>query len=64
MSRNRQRQPSIGGVVNKGQGDTTKQGRRCKAKRDVAEMMKIAGKGIKLPTQKEVQEIEKTKKQS
>ncbi|KKM62465.1 hypothetical protein LCGC14_1521400 [marine sediment metagenome] len=64
MSRNRQRHPSIGGVVNRGQGDTTKQGRKRKAKHDVVEMNKIARQRIKIPTQKEVQEIDNTKQQT
>ena len=59
--RNRQRHPRIGGVVNQGRGDTTKQGRKRWAKQDVAEMAKVARKQLKLPTGKEVQEIDRTK---
>ena len=50
-----------GGVVNGGQGDTTKQGRIRKAKRDAAEMSKVARKALKLPTGKEVREVARTK---
>ena len=63
--RNRNRAPVIGGVVNGGRGDTTKQGRRRTARRDAAEMARIAGadarKKLKLPTGKEVQDVNKTK---
>ncbi len=63
--RNRQRRPVIGGVVNQGRGDMTKQGRRRTARRDAAEMARIAGadvrKALKLPTDKEVRDVSKTK---
>ncbi len=63
--RNRQQHPVIGGVVNQGHGDTTKQGRRRTARRDAAEMARIgradARKKLKLPTGKEVQEVDQTK---
>ena len=63
--RNRQRHPRIGGMVNQGRGDTTKQGRLQAAKRAAAEMVKIgradARKKLSLPTGKEVQEIGRTK---
>ena len=59
--RNRQRRPIIGGVVNRGQGDTTKQGRKRRAKQDVAEIAKVARKQLKLPTNQEVQNVRKTK---
>ncbi len=59
------RGPVIGGVVNGGRGDTTKQGRLRAAKRAVAEMARIgradARKKLKLPTGKEVQDVSKTK---
>ncbi len=61
----RNRAPVIGGIVNQGRGDTTKQGRLRAAKRAVAEMARIAGadvrKALKLPTDKEVQDVSKTK---
>ena len=41
--------------------DQTKQGRKRRAKRDVAEMAKLARKDLKLPTGKEVQDVERTK---
>ena len=63
--RKRQRGPVIGGVVNGGRGDTTKQGRLRTARRDAAEMARIgradARKKLKLPTGKEVQEVGCTK---
>ena len=59
--RNRQRRPVIGGMVNQGRGDTTKQGRLRMGKRAAAEMGKIALKQLKLPTGKEVQEVGRTK---
>ena len=59
--RNRQRRSVVGGVVNQGRGDTTKQGRLRMAKRAAAEMGKIARKQLKLPTVKEVQEVDRTK---
>ena len=59
--RNRQRHPVIGGMVHGGAPDTTRQGRKRRAKQDVAEMAKIARKKLKLPTGKEVQEIDRTK---
>ena len=63
--RKRQRGPVIGGVVNGGRGDMTKQGRRRTARRDAAEMARIAGadvrKALKLPTDKEVRDVSKTK---
>lgn len=63
--RNRQRRPVVGGVVHGGYPDTTKQGRKRAAKRDVAEMAKIARKEtrkkLKIPTGKEVQEVDRTK---
>ena len=59
--RNRQRRPIIGGVVNRGQGDTTKQGRKRQTKQDVVEMAKVARKQLTIPTGKEVQEVGKTK---
>ena len=48
-------------MVNQGRGDTTKQGRKRQAKRDVAEMAKVARKELKIATPKEVMEIERTK---
>lgn len=48
-------------MVNQGRGDTTKQGRLRVAKRATAEMGKVARKQLKLPTQKEVQEVGRTK---
>ena len=63
--RNRQRRPVVGGVVNQGRGDTTKQGRLQAAKRAAAEMVKIghadARKKLKIPTGKEVRDVSKTK---
>jgi hypothetical protein len=63
--RNRQRRPVIGGVVNRGRGDTTKQGRKRAAKHDVAEMARIARddacKKLKSPTGEEVQDVSRTK---
>ena len=63
--RNRQRRSVIGGVVNGGRGDTTKQGRLRAAKRAAVEMARIAGadvrKALKLPTDKEVRDVSKTK---
>ena len=56
--RNRQRHPTVGGVVGE---DTTKQGRRRRAKRDVAEMARVVRKGLKMPTTKEVQDVGRTK---
>lgn len=50
--------PTIGGVVGE---DTTKQARRRRARRDAAEMTKLARKQLKIPTAKEVMEIERTK---
>ncbi len=58
---NRNRQPTVGGVVNGGQGDTTKQGRVRRARLDAAEMARIARKALKLPTGKEVREVARTK---
>ncbi len=63
--RNRQQRPVVGGIVNQGHGDTTKQGRLQAAKRAAAEMARIAGadvrKALKLPTDKEVRDVSKTK---
>ena len=59
--RNRQRHPRIGGVVNSGRVDTTKQGRLRAAKRATAEMRKVARKQFTLPTGKEVQDVSRTK---
>ncbi len=63
--RNKQRHPVIGGVVNGGRGDMTKQGRLRTAKRATAEMARIgradARKKLKLPTGKEVRDVNKTK---
>ncbi len=63
--RNHQWRPVVGGVVNQGRGDMTKQGRRRTARRDAAEMARIAGadvrKALKLPTDKEVRDVSKTK---
>ena len=63
--RKRQRGPVVGGIVNQGRGDMTKQGRLRTAKRAAAEMAKIgradARKKLKLPTGKEVQDVSKTK---
>lgn len=59
--RNRQRHPRIGGIVNQGRGDKTKQGRKRRVKQDVAEMAKVARKQLKIPTGKEVQEVGRTK---
>ncbi len=63
--RNRQRRSVVGGVVNQGRGDVTKQGRLRAAKRAAAEMARIgradARKKLTLPTGKEVQEIGRTK---
>ncbi len=61
MRKRKQRGPVVGGMVNQGRGDTTKQGRKRRAKSDVAEMAKVARKQLKLPTGKEVQEIDRTK---
>ena len=62
---NKQRRPIIGGVVHGGYPDTTKQGRKRRAKQDVAEMAKLgrkdARKKLKIPTGKEVQEVDRTK---
>ncbi len=41
--------------------DTTRQGRVRKARRDVAEMAKVARKELKAPTAKEVQDVGRTK---
>ena len=59
--RNQQRRPVIGGVVHGGAPDTTRQGRKRRAKQDVTEMAKLARKKLKLPTGKEVQEVGRTK---
>ena len=55
---NKQKQPVVGGVVGE---DTTKQGRRRRAKRDVAEMAAIARKELKLPTREEMRDVQRTK---
>jgi len=59
--RNRQRHPVIGGSPPL--EDQTKQGRKRRTKQDVAEMAKVARKQLKIPTEKEVQEIDRTKEQ-
>lgn len=59
--RNRQRRPIIGGSPPP--DDQTKQGRRRRAKRDVAEMAAIARKELKLPSDKEVREVERSKEE-
>ncbi len=56
--RNRQRQPRIGGVVGE---DTTKQGRRRQVKKDQDELSERARKQLKIPTTKEVIEVERSK---
>ena len=61
MSRNRQRHPIIGGVVNQGHGDTTKQGRRDKARREAKELGKVARKQLSFPTLEEVIEVDRSK---
>lgn len=59
----RNKGPVVGGVVNGGRGDTTKQGRKRQIKLDVAEMARVARQELKLPTQKEVLDIGQTKEQ-
>ena len=56
--RNRQRQPVIGGVVGE---DTTKQGRRRRARQAAAELGAEARKQLKIPTTKEVAEVGRSK---
>ena len=56
--RNKQRHPSIGGIVGE---DMTKQGRRRRTKRDAKEMTERVRKEIKLPTFEEVQDVEKSR---
>ena len=51
--------PAIGGM--EPAEDQTKQGRKRRAKRNVAEMAKVARRELKIPTGKEVQEIGRTK---
>jgi hypothetical protein len=59
--RHKTRGPVVGGVVNQGRGDTTRQGRLRKAKADAAEMASVARKQLKLPTGREVMDVERTK---
>ncbi len=59
--RNRNRGPVVGGVVNDGHGDTTRQGRVRKAKGDAREMARMTRKALKMATPKEVMEVERTK---
>lgn len=61
MSRNRQRHPVIGGVVNRGRGDTTRQGRRDKARREAKEFGKDVKRQLKFPTLEEVVDVAKTR---
>ena len=53
-ARRRQIQPMIGGVVGE---DTTKTGRRRRARQDQAELSKKARESIKIPTTEEVLKI-------
>lgn len=56
--RNKQRQPTIGGVVGE---DTTKQARVRRARKQAAEMTDVVKKGLKLPTPKETADVLKSK---
>lgn len=56
--RNKQQQPTVGGVVGE---DTTKQARTRRARADAAEMARIARKGLKLPTPKETADVFRSK---
>lgn len=57
----RNKGPVVGGMVNSGLGDTTKQGRKRQAKKDVVEMAAVARKSLKLPTPKEIRDVGQTK---
>ena len=59
--RNRQHHPTVGGVVNRGQGDSTRTARRDAVKVMTKELRKKVREQIKLPTIQEVKEIGRTK---
>ena len=56
--RNKQKHPIIGGIVG---DDTTKQGRRRRAKCDAKEMTERVRKEIQIPTFEEIRDVERTK---
>ena len=59
MSRkNKQKHPTIGGIVGE---DTTKQGRKRRARRDAKEMTERVRKDIHIPTFEEVQNVQKSR---
>lgn len=65
MSRNRHRGPVVGGVVNAGRGDATRQARNATGRRAARELREIARAAVrgrlKIPTTKEVLEVARTK---